>query len=257
MSVKVSSWVWHGEECAELAGNEMILLLALADVADDNGRCRFVTDDDDLSYAGLARKARVSRSTVIRLMAKFRDADLVEQVKGVKGRSNEFRIVVPWAPKSGSNVEPNQIPARQDSVSSETDSVPSETLFGSTADVGTSLIRKDVVDVVNAHDSFSGFWSVWPRKDAKKTAESAWARAVKRAQPAEIIAAATAYAQSPFRPEKQFVPYAATWLNGDRWTDPLPEARGGSAQSPDERFREGIERGARLQALADANGMGA
>lgn len=33
MSVKVSSWVWHGDECAELNGNELILMLALADVA--------------------------------------------------------------------------------------------------------------------------------------------------------------------------------------------------------------------------------
>ncbi len=41
MSVKVSSWVWHDVRAAQVKGNEMLALLALADVADDDGRCRF------------------------------------------------------------------------------------------------------------------------------------------------------------------------------------------------------------------------
>jgi hypothetical protein len=38
-----------------------------------------------------------------------------------------------------------------------------------------------------------------------------------------ILAAAAAYAGSPHRPEREFVPYGATWLNKRRWEDPLPE----------------------------------
>lgn len=235
MSVKVSSWVWHGDECAELAGNEMILLLALADVADDNGRCRFMTEDDDLSYAGLARKARVSRSTVIRIMAKLREAGLVEQVAGVKGRPNDIGILVPWALKSGSNLEP-----KQDSVSTANDSVSTATLFGSTADVGSSLIRIDVEDVVH-DDGFADFWAVWPRKDAKKKAAEAWARAVKKAPAEVILSAARGYAESPHRPERQYVPYGATWLNGEQWNDPLPEPRGGRLSA--------LDRGRQVDAL--------
>lgn len=100
MSVKVSSWVWHGEETADLAGNEMILLLALADVADDNGRCRFMTDDDDLTYGGLARKARVDRRTIERLIPKLRMRGLLNHSKGTKSKPNEFTILVPWAQSS-------------------------------------------------------------------------------------------------------------------------------------------------------------
>ena len=82
--------------------------------------------------------------------------------------------------------------------------------------------------VNNAHPSLEGgfnlFWAEWPRLEGKKSAFTAWSKAVKKAQPAVIIAAAKAFADSPYRPEKQFIPYAATWLNGERWTDPLPEA---------------------------------
>lgn len=248
MSVKVSSWVWHGDETKDLAGNEMILMLALADVADDSGRCRFLAEDEDLSYGSLSVKARVSRSTLIRLLAKLRETGLIEQTRGVKGRPNEFRIAVPWVEKSGSNLEPNA----GDSVSSATDEVSSETLFGLNPDVRSSPIRNHVEDVVNAHD-FESFWSAWPRKNSRKDAEKAWAKAIKKASPEVIIGAARAYASSPYRPEKQFVPYGASWLNGERWNDPLPEPAHGSVSQlgPNDRLRSGMEMGARLQAEFD------
>lgn len=144
MSVKVSSWVWHDVATGELAGNELVLLLSLADVADDNGRCRFLADETDLTYAALARKARVSRSTVIRMVAKLREQGLVEHVPGVKGRPNEFRVVVPWAQSSGSNLEPNGLSGGSDSVSTATDSVSTESGFGVNPDSRTSLRRIDV-----------------------------------------------------------------------------------------------------------------
>lgn len=82
--------------------------------------------------------------------------------------------------------------------------------------------------VVVAHpsleSSFNLFWNEWPRAEGKKSALTAWAKAVKKTQPEVIISAAKAFSASPYRPEKQFIPYAATWLNGERWTDPLPDA---------------------------------
>lgn len=122
MSVKVSSWVWHGEETSELSGNEMILMLALADVADDNGRCRYLADDDDLSYEGLARKVRVDRRTIERLIPKLRKDGLLSMQRGSKTRSNEFTIVVPWASTFADKVagndagiprQPRNIPRQQ------------------------------------------------------------------------------------------------------------------------------------------------
>lgn len=142
MSVKVSSWVWHGEETAELAGNEMILLLALADVADDNGRCRFLTDDDDMTYSGLARKARIDRSTAIRVISRLRDRGLVEQQKGSRSKPNEFAIVVPW--RKGGDLPPVR------KVASEQRKVASEAPKGGNGDTPSSLIRIDVEDVVSA-----------------------------------------------------------------------------------------------------------
>lgn len=148
MSVKVSSWVWHGDETAELAGNEMILLLALADVADDNGRCRFMTDDDDMTYSGLARKARIDRSTAIRVISRLRDRGLIEQQKGSRTKPNEFAIVVPW--RKGGDLPPVR------KVASEPRKVASATSKGGNGDIPSSLIRTDVEDVVTSTPKSAG-----------------------------------------------------------------------------------------------------
>ena len=85
-----------------------------------------------------------------------------------------------------------------------------------------TLVALDDV-ATSSEAGFETFWTVWPRKDGKKTALAAWAKAIKRAKPEAIVAAAAAYSASPYRPDRQFVPHASTWLNGDRWDDPLPE----------------------------------
>lgn len=87
--------------------------------------------------------------------------------------------------------------------------------------------------------AFERFWEVWPRKDGRKAALTAWNAAIRRASPELIVERAAAYAQHPHRPPKQYVPHGATWLRGDRWTDPLPEAPEAehSKPSPTDRAR--------------------
>lgn len=69
---------------------------------------------------------------------------------------------------------------------------------------------------------FDDFWRAYPRRVGKRAAAAAWGRAVKRAAPETIIAAAEAYAADPNR-EPAFTAHPTTWLNQDRWDDePLP-----------------------------------
>lgn len=79
----------------------------------------------------------------------------------------------------------------------------------------------------SAHHSvgvtFEEFWAVWGKRVARADAERAWAKAVKVADPMAIVLAAQALWESPHRPEKQYIPYPATWLNREQWNDPAPE----------------------------------
>ena len=66
---------------------------------------------------------------------------------------------------------------------------------------------------------FDEFWQLWPRRESKATAIKAWDKAVKKIHATEIIEKARAYVTSPKAPARDYFPYAATWLNQERWND--------------------------------------
>lgn len=73
-------------------------------------------------------------------------------------------------------------------------------------------------------DAFDRFWRAYPRKVGKRAAQAAWTRAVRDADPEEIIAGAIRYAQDPNR-EDAYTAHAQTWLRAGRWEDPPLPAR--------------------------------
>lgn len=71
----------------------------------------------------------------------------------------------------------------------------------------------------------------YPRREARGDARAAWAKAIKKAPAAVIIAGALRFAADPNRDEA-YTPHPATWLNKERWSDdPLPARSAGKARS--------------------------
>ncbi|MFB6943218.1 hypothetical protein ACFWGL_17010 [Streptomyces sp. NPDC060286] len=92
---------------------------------------------------------------------------------------------------------------------------------------------------------FAEFWSAYPRKVAKGTARTAWAKAMKRgADPAQVIAAATRAAahHRTAQTETRYIPHPATWLNGERYDDE-PEAATAPPTTPTTRYADPSEKG--------------
>jgi hypothetical protein len=81
----------------------------------------------------------------------------------------------------------------------------------------------------NKDIAFDDFWNSYPKRLNKAQAERAWLAAIKKESAEVIIERAKAYANSPNLPEMTYIPYPATWLNNERWTDeqlkekPLPK----------------------------------
>jgi len=65
---------------------------------------------------------------------------------------------------------------------------------------------------------FERFWSAYPRRVGKRVAFTAFKRANKRADYAEIMAGITT-SPATTHDDPQFVPHASTWLNRDGWED--------------------------------------
>lgn len=92
---------------------------------------------------------------------------------------------------------------------------------------------------------FAEFWEVYPRKADKRTAQTAFLTAAKRADLDLILDGARRYAADPNR-EDAFTKHPATWLRADGWANgPLPPREGG--QSRDARALSTVEIGQRLQ----------
>lgn len=89
---------------------------------------------------------------------------------------------------------------------------------------------------------FADFWSLYPKRVDKLEAEKAWRKLAPSPALVETILQAVENQRDwPGwrRDGGQFIPYAATWINGHRWQD-----QGGEAQAPDrELIAPGLTRG--------------
>lgn len=86
MSVLASSWVWR---YAQAGGTALIVLLAIADHADDDGVAW-------PSIATLAGKARLDGRTVQRIIRRLVDVGALELLEATAGgrRSNTYRLIM-------------------------------------------------------------------------------------------------------------------------------------------------------------------
>lgn len=77
--------------------------------------------------------------------------------------------------------------------------------------------------------TFVDFWRIYPKKQDKGHAEKAWKTAIKEAPPDEIIAGLEAQLPQLKANDPKYIPYPATWLNGKRWADEVPQVKTGCA----------------------------
>jgi hypothetical protein len=70
--------------------------------------------------------------------------------------------------------------------------------------------------------TFDTFWRAYPRRVARKDAEKAWAK-IPPEQHQQILNAITQARKSDDwrRDEGRYIPYPASYLRGERWTDEL------------------------------------
>ena len=87
MSLDVSVWVWKH---ADASGARLLVLLALADIADHEGLCW-------PSVPTLAQRTRLHEQTVRGHLNELREAGAIE-VEAVPGRSNRYRVLMPDTP---------------------------------------------------------------------------------------------------------------------------------------------------------------
>lgn len=73
---------------------------------------------------------------------------------------------------------------------------------------------------------FNAFWEAYPKKKDKKNARKAFDKAIKHTDLDTMLAALEKQRITSDwqRDGGQFIPYPATWLNGERWADDLTDS---------------------------------
>ena len=81
--------------------------------------------------------------------------------------------------------------------------------------------RKPLADTSADPDRFQEFWDAYDKKVKKADAEKKWAKAIKKADPDHIVAAAAEFVtwERANNQGGRFIPDPSSWLHGERWRD--------------------------------------
>ncbi len=225
-------------------GSDLLVLLALADIADDNGECW-------PSVGYIARKCRIDTRTVQRRIRSLEQLDEVVVIKGggktkIAGAtpSNRYRITI-HLPEEG---EGGDLPGGGDLPVSVTGArgrvatlpgrrvapVPPNTSIDTSVDTSKTCVAFD--------DDFSEVWEVYPKKvDRGKAARAYGARRKSGATREDLLGATHNYV-AWIQTTGTFVKNAATFFGPD---------------SPFADFVSGIPEGAIARPAAQSKSMSA
>lgn len=275
MSIRLMSMIF--ERYPE-GGSEMLLALAMADHANDDGARIWPSLDE------LARKTRQSRRTVQRQIAKMLASGWLEQVRTATGRpgaTNEYRVCPAWVagaelPKTGVNVTPVDESPEQTRGDTLTPVAAAGVVHtgdrlapvgeggrgvtrdarGDTGDErGDTAMSPESSGTIKNHtplppdggaDGFERLWSIYPNHDNRAKAERRYRRLAPSAALQRTMRSAIEAQKLSKRWTKdagEFVPEFATWLRNERWLDEQ-RAPGGAGRAWHE-TRSGIDAKAR------------
>lgn len=86
----------------------------------------------------------------------------------------------------------------------------------------------------SVEDGFDQFWKLYPKKKGRKDALKAWSKLGPDTDLQAVMLASLArqcVSRDWAKEGGQFIPNAATWLNGERWADVLQPAAGNASGS--------------------------
>jgi hypothetical protein len=213
MSIKYMTWAFE----QTLPGNVKIVLLALADNANDDGYCW-------PSQEVIAQKSSMTTRNLRRIL------DLLQERGFI--RIDERRRQDGYKASNGYQLSPDKL---SDEISPDKSSTSQRT----TVSYQEPSVEppKRVNTRGSADETFARFWELYPRKVSKVKARKTWDTALRMASADHILAGLERLLPSLKAREPQYVPHPSTWLNAGGWDDaadppPAPPKSTGKSTPP-------------------------
>lgn len=200
MSIALMTAAW----ALDLPTGEKIVLLSLADNANDAGHCW-------PSMAQIAKRAGMTTRGAQLIIQRLVAAGHLTRAE-VPGKGCNYRVHprTTFTPELASPAnETADTPERRSDKSSRTTSKKIK---------ATPSSSPRVLAIVG---DFDAFWLAYPRKVGRGAAERAYLKVCRVVPPDKILAAAHAYAASRADEDPQFTAHPTTWLNQGRYDDQI------------------------------------
>lgn len=205
-----------------------LVLLKLADNASDRGECW-------PSYQHIAEQCEVSRRAVMVHIDALCKAGLVRKEArfgGPKGNSSNIYVLTLESAHSSTPGSESRAPGVEQEVHQGGEG---DSLGGGEGDSPrTSHSLEPVIEPKpmcksDSAEGFELFWKLYPNKKGRKDALKVWNKLKPDAELQTTLMTALGQhrvSRDWTKDNGQFIPMAATWLNGERWNDELQPASG-------------------------------
>lgn len=227
------TWAWQ----IPVKSNQKLILLALSDHADDNGKCW-------PGIEGLAEKCGLSRSAVIEHIQFLTELNLISTQKqhdenGYR-RPSLYVLNLSLSPESLSRDFLSRENLRRESLSrknhvlspdlpmSQVQILDGNNINRHKANVIESKIcpkvqKADISDVSLDTVPFVQFWTIYPKqgRQKKKRSMAIWARNKLDSKLEIILADVKQRSVEHAQWINGFIPHASTYLNGEYWRDEI------------------------------------
>jgi hypothetical protein len=214
------NWAWG----VDLQPTKKLILMAIADHADDQGTC----------FPGqerLADKCCVSRRTVIRAVHDFEEKGILRIIQrpgdGEGRKSNIYKLNLEYKCTPTDSPAHAQTQRQSDNMShrgqSDTGDRQSDT-GDRQSDTGVTLTTSNnhqiEPSVLLRIPTFDEFWAVYPKKKSKGAAEKAWNKLTDEQKILVMQVLPIAKQQHDWiKQNGKYVPYPASWLNAKGFED--------------------------------------
>ena len=202
MSVRWISFVW---ESSPYEGRRLLLHLALADFANDEGSCF-------PSQKTLALKARTTETWVSASVRQMIKDGLLEIVEKGSGRGNR---TIYKLNKGATDLGVNELGLSDKGITSDQQTPNVEHLY---------LYKNRKEPSKDLSSSFDLFWNKYPRRVAKVAARNVFLSVMLKPDAPSLdtlLIAVDKYAKTEI--DKKYIAHPATWLRQGRWEDDSEE----------------------------------
>lgn len=215
MSIKALNWAW--EQHTASSGQKLVLL-ALADHANDDGHC----------WPGMGRiaeKCGMSARQVSNHVSALEACGLLEKTRRM--RDDQKYSTYLYHLKFSSSGSPLPV-GQQKPISGG----PAEAHFRTEPSVENRK-KEPSLSSSSDDDGFAEFWKIYPRKVGKGAALKAFRKHRKKTALDLILNACSLYAIERKGKDVEYTAHPATWLNQERWHDDQDPAHNPDHQEPE------------------------